>query len=75
MPTEPRSPARRSSVSRRDFLKRAGWGAAVVTPLLTGTTRRRAGAQTTSPYPDWMPPSTQPSIFSTSGVCSLILAS
>jgi peptide/nickel transport system substrate-binding protein len=60
MPTEPRSPARRSSVSRRDFLKRAGWGAAVVTPLLTGTTRRRAAAQTTSPYPDWMPPSTQP---------------
>src|SRR5213594_4357846 len=60
MPTQPRPPARRSHVSRRDFLKRAGWGTAVMTPLLTGTTRRRAAAETTSPYPDWMPPSTQP---------------
>jgi peptide/nickel transport system substrate-binding protein len=31
-----------------------------MTPLLTGTIRRRAAAETTSPYPDWMPPSTQP---------------
>ena len=60
MPTEPRSPARPSRVSRRNFLKRAGWGAAVMTPVLAGTTRRRAFAETTSPYPDWMPPSTKP---------------
>ena len=60
MPTEPRPSARPSRVTRRNFLKRAGWGAAVMTPLLTGTTRRRAAAESTSPYPDWMPPSTQP---------------
>src|SRR5215813_6721157 len=60
MPTDPRPAHSRSRVSRRDFLKRAGLGAAAMTPLIGGVTGRRASAQPTSPYPDWVPPSSKP---------------
>jgi peptide/nickel transport system substrate-binding protein len=61
MPThDPRPVPSRSRATRREFLKRAGWTTAALTPLLAGSSRRRAFAQTASPYPDWMPPSPNP---------------
>jgi peptide/nickel transport system substrate-binding protein len=60
MPTDPRPAASRSHVSRRDFLRRTGWGTVGMTPLIAGVSRRRASAQSASPYPDWMPPSPKP---------------
>src|SRR6202171_43647 len=60
MSTDAPRPAARSRVSRRDFLKRTGWGTVGMTPLIAGATRRRASAQPASPYPDWMPPSPKP---------------
>jgi peptide/nickel transport system substrate-binding protein len=61
MPTDaPRPKAVRPGVSRRDFLKRAGVGTVAMTPLVAGATRARVSAETTSPYPDWVPPSTAP---------------
>ena len=57
---DPRPVPSRSRATRREFLKRAGWTTAALTPLLAGSSRRRAFAQTASPYPDWMPPSTNP---------------
>src|SRR5499426_3478154 len=57
---DPRPVPSRSRATRREFLKRAGWTTAALTPLLAGSSRRRAFAQTASPYPDWMPPSPNP---------------
>ncbi len=48
----------RHRVTRRDFLKRVGWGAAAATALTAGPGPRRASAD--SPYPDWVPPSPKP---------------
>jgi ABC-type transport system substrate-binding protein len=60
MPTPgPRKTTRRS-VSRRDFLKRAGWtgAGATATALLVGSRPRRTAAAVS--YPDWIPASTTP---------------
>src|SRR4029434_4546106 len=46
-------------VTRRDFLKRAGW-AAGMTALVASGGRGRASAQGAAPYPDWIPASTKP---------------
>ena len=57
--TNPRRTARRN-VTRRDFLKRAGWTGAGMTALLVGADRGRASAQTAAAYPDWIPASPKP---------------
>jgi peptide/nickel transport system substrate-binding protein len=49
----------RRGVTRRDFLKRAGWAAGMTT-LVAGGGRGRASAQGAAPYPDWIPASTKP---------------
>ena len=53
-------PDDRSRVNRRSFLKRVGWGGFAATAFVAGGRRREAIAQTTSPYPDWIPVSTKP---------------
>src|SRR5207244_3608598 len=61
MPTDdPRPAPVRHPVTRRDFLKRAGMATVGMTPLVAAASRTRASAETSSPYPDWMPPSTKP---------------
>src|SRR6266851_5114321 len=61
MPTDdPRPTPVRHPVTRRDFLKRAGVATVGITPLVAAASRARASAETPSPYPDWMPPSTKP---------------
>src|SRR6266571_695629 len=61
MPTDdPRPAPVRHSVTRRDFLKRAGVATVGLTPLVAAASRRRASAQPASPYPDWMPASPKP---------------
>src|SRR5712691_7503091 len=61
MPTDdPRPASVRYRVTRRDFLKRAGVATVGMTPLVAAASRTRASAETSSPYPDWMPPSTKP---------------
>src|SRR5439155_593785 len=61
MPTDdPRPAPVRHRVTRRDFLKRAGVATVGMTPLVAAASRTRASAETSSPYPDWMPPSTRP---------------
>ncbi|HEY4911925.1 MAG TPA: ABC transporter substrate-binding protein [Methylomirabilota bacterium] len=47
------------SLNRRSFLKRVGWGGVGATALV-GASRRSALAQSSSPYPDWIPASTKP---------------
>jgi peptide/nickel transport system substrate-binding protein len=49
----------RRGVTRRDFLKRAGW-ATGMTALVGGAGRGRAAAQAGASYPDWIPASTKP---------------
>jgi peptide/nickel transport system substrate-binding protein len=46
-------------LNRRSFLKRVGWGGVGATALV-GASRRPAIAQSSSPYPDWIPASTKP---------------
>ena len=53
-------PDERHGISRRSFLKRAGWGSVGATALVTGASRRPASAQTPAPYPDWLAASTKP---------------
>ena len=48
----------RRGVSRRDFIKRAGWASAGMTALVAGAGRGRAAASAS--YPDWIPASTKP---------------
>src|SRR5438132_13898873 len=61
MPTDdPRPAPVRHPVTRRDFLKRAGMATVGVMSLVATASRTRASAETSSPYPDWMPPSTKP---------------
>src|SRR6266700_921037 len=61
MPTDdPRPAPVRHPVTRRDFLKRAGVATVGMTPLVAAASRTRSSAETSSPYPDWMPPSTKP---------------
>src|SRR5262245_44945550 len=50
----------RTRVTRREFLKRAGLGSAVMTTLVAGAHVKQAAANTTAPYPDWIPPSPKP---------------
>src|SRR2546427_12339226 len=58
--TDPRKPTRRD-VSRRTFLKRAGWTGTGMTALVVGADRGRASGQTTAAtYPEWIPASTKP---------------
>src|SRR2546426_7507127 len=58
--TDPRKPTRHD-VSRRTFLKRAGWTGAGMTALVVGADRGRASGQTTAAtYPEWIPASTKP---------------
>ena len=45
-------------VSRRQFLRRAGWSGVGVSALALGAPRRRAAAQAGS-YPEWIPASTK----------------
>jgi peptide/nickel transport system substrate-binding protein len=47
------------SLNRRSFLKRVGWGGVGATALV-GASRRSAIAQSSSPYPEWIPASTKP---------------
>src|SRR5262245_31977588 len=49
-----------SHVDRRQFLARAGWGAAGAAALAAGPRPRRAWAQAGSGIPDWIPASTKP---------------
>src|SRR6266850_8027469 len=46
-------------LNRRSFLKRVGWGGVGATALVSAS-RRPAIAQSSSPYPDWIPASTKP---------------
>jgi peptide/nickel transport system substrate-binding protein len=48
-----------STVDRREFLTRVGWGVAT-TAVTIGSTRARAAAQAASPYPDWIAASPKP---------------
>src|SRR6266849_6294158 len=57
--TNPRQTSHRD-VTRRGFLKRAGWTSAGMTALVVGTGRGRACAQPGSAYPDWIPASPKP---------------
>jgi len=45
--------------TRREFLRQLGWTGAGVSAIVAGP-RRRASAQTASPYPDWIPASAKP---------------
>jgi len=56
---DPTRTASRHRVPRRDFLKRASWGAAGVAAVLAGTGRPASG-QVASPYPDWIAASPKP---------------
>jgi len=56
---DPRGTTRRN-VTRRDFLKRAGWTGAGMTALVVGAGRGRPSAQPAVTYPDWIPASTKP---------------
>ena len=56
---DPRGTTRRN-VTRRDFLKRAGWTGAGMTALVVGAGRGRPSAQPAVIYPDWIPASTKP---------------
>ena len=47
-------------VDRRDFLKHVGWTSAGLTALVAGARPARVSAQTTSPYPEWIPASPKP---------------
>src|SRR5215831_14997985 len=59
MPTDDRRQTSvRHRVSRREFLRRVGWGAAATTALTAGAGRSRASADST--YPDWVAPSPKP---------------
>src|SRR5262249_54574513 len=48
-----------SRVTRRDFLRHAGWSGVGATAIVLGG-RRGAFAQAGSPIPDWIPASTKP---------------
>ncbi|HWO92137.1 MAG TPA: ABC transporter substrate-binding protein [Methylomirabilota bacterium] len=56
---DPRRTARRD-VTRRDFLKRAGWTGAGMTALAVGAGGGRPSAQPAMTYPDWIPASSKP---------------
>src|SRR2546425_2675628 len=56
---DPRRTARRD-VTRRDFLKRAGWTSAGMTALAVGAGGGRPSAQPAMTYPDWTPASSRP---------------
>ncbi len=49
-----------SSVDRRQFLARAGWGTAGAAALAAGVRPRRASAQAGSTITEWIPASTKP---------------
>jgi len=51
--------ATRLSTTRRDFLRRTGWGSVGVAGLLVGRHPSRALAHPPSPYPSWIPASDQ----------------
>ena len=55
----PRRTTRRK-VTRRDFLKRAGWTGAGMTALVVGASRGRPSAQPATAYPEWIPASPKP---------------
>src|SRR6266436_3517552 len=50
----------RQRVNRREFLRHAGWSGVGATALVAAAGRRRASAESSSPYPDWIPPSPKP---------------
>src|SRR5215471_2990090 len=50
----------RQSMTRRNFLRRAGWGSVGVTGLIIGRHVSRALAHPSSPYPAWTPASDKP---------------
>ena len=52
--------ATRQSMTRRNFLRRAGWGSVGVTGLIIGRHASRALAHPPSPYPSWTPASDKP---------------
>src|SRR6266849_8111112 len=56
---DPRRTTRRN-VTRRDFLKRAGWTSAGMSALVVGAGRGRASAQPATAYPEWIPASPKP---------------
>ena len=61
MPIDSHGPiARRQRVNRREFLRHAGWSGVGATALVAAAGRRRASAESSSPYPDWIPASTKP---------------
>ena len=47
----------RQSFTRRDVLRRAGWGSVGMTGLMIGMSRSRALAHPPSSYPTWVPAS------------------
>ena len=49
-----------SRLNRRTFLTRAGWTGLGASALVAGAGRRRASAQASTKYPDWIPASTKP---------------
>src|SRR5712692_9840012 len=57
---DPRRIAARRQMKRREFLKHVGRGGVGATILVVGAGRARVSAQTSSPYPDWIPASTKP---------------
>jgi ABC-type transport system substrate-binding protein len=57
--TDPRQPARSLQVTRRDFLRRAGWTGAGMTALAVHASRGRPAAQPAA-YPDWIAVSPKP---------------
>ena len=52
--------ATRPSMTRRDFLRRTGWGSVGVTGLLIGRHPSRTLEHPPSPYPSWTPASAAP---------------
>ncbi len=61
MPIDSHGPiAPRQRVNRREFLRHAGWSGVGATALVAAAGRRRASAESSSPYPDWIPPSPKP---------------
>jgi len=50
-------PPVRTGMNRRRFLERAAWTGGGMTALMAGVRLRHAAAESTSPYPDWIPPS------------------
>src|SRR5215813_4910740 len=56
----PSSDRRRSRLTRRDFTKSVGLGAAATIALGGVRARAHAQAQPSSPYPDWIPVSPKP---------------